>query len=175
MDKESTTFGLNPEKLARLLKIGSDISQTDEKIDPEHKKAELLHDWLAATLPLDAALAEQLPIVIRRLCKELQPLSGEPFGKLLEDSKTNVEVLNKIKGYSKKLVTAAKSEAENDAATVVYYAAIASALFFHDQKITRFSYKDLEQSFSCLVKNSWIPMDLINLFEKASLLCKKKL
>jgi hypothetical protein len=174
MDKKSTTFGLSPEKLARLLNIGSDINETENKVDQEEKKAELLHDWLAATLPLDAVFLETLPTILQRLYQQLQPHVGETFGNLLKEPKTDILVIRKIKDYSKKLVTSAKSEAEHDAATTIYFAAIASALLFHDRKITTFSYKSLDESFSELINEKWIAKDIAGLFSKACRVCRQK-
>jgi hypothetical protein len=174
MDKESTTFGLSPEKLTRLLNIGSDVNQSDGDLDAEGKKARLLDNWLAATLPLDAVLIESLPAVIRRLHRQLWPYLGEPFGSLLKNPQIDLLVIRKIKDYSKKLVRSAKSQAEHDAATAIYFAAIAAALLYHDVKITKFSYRNLEESFSALINQKWISTDMTGLFSKASAVCRQK-
>ena len=68
----------------------------------------------------------------------------------------------------------AKSEAEHDAATAVYFAAIASALLFHDRKITTFSYKSLDESFSKLINEKWIVKDIAELFDRACRVCRQK-
>jgi hypothetical protein len=174
MAEESSTFGLSPEKLARLLNIGSDIGKTNDAINSEERKAELLQDWLTATLPLDAVLLESLPVILQRLCRQLQPHLGEQFKKVLKDPQTDILVIRKIKDYSKRFVTSARSEAEHDAATVIYFAAIASALLFHDIKITKFSYKTLDESFSKLIGEKWINADIAELFSQARLVCRKK-
>lgn len=166
MDKQPTTFGLSPTQLARLLKIGSDRRSTGEEVDEEQKKAELLHNWLAATLPLDAVLVKSLPTILRRLCQELRPLAGKPFGALLTDPSTDIAAIRKIKDFSKKMVRSVKSEAEHDVAATVYYAAIASAFVFHDQRITKFSYESLKNSFSALKEHTWLTPDLAGLFKK---------
>ena len=174
MDKKSTTFGLNGEKLVRLLKIGSGANQPEEEVDQEQKRAELLRDWLTAALPLDEVLIESLPAILRRLCQEVQPLAGKPFGSMLQDPKADIAAIKKIKDYSKKLVTSAKSEAEHDAATTIYYAAIANALVFHNQRITKFSYRSLADSFSALTQSSWLTSELTQLLKKAYEVCEKK-
>ncbi|MHC4109504.1 MAG: hypothetical protein ACYSUY_00415 [Planctomycetota bacterium] len=174
MDKESTAFGLSPEQLAHLLKIGSDTSHADNEVDREQKKTELLHDWLTATLPLDAAIAKALPTILRRLCQELRPLAGKAFGDLLKDPKTDIAAIRKIKDYSKKMVGCAKSETEHDAATAIYYAAIASALVFHNQRITKFSYESLNNSFSTLTGHNWLTPDLAQLLKEASEFCREE-
>jgi len=174
MDKESTTFRLSSEQLARLLSIGSYISEDKNQVDQEQKKAELLRDWLATKLPIEEVMVESLPTIIRRVCQELHPLAGEPFGNLLQDPETNITTIRRIKDYSKKLTTAAESEIEYDAAGAIYYAAIAGALVFHNKKITKFPYGELRDSFSVLMKNSWLTPDLAQLFIEARKLCQKK-
>lgn len=174
MDKESTAFGLSSEQLAKLLNIGSDTNRANNGLDKEQKKAELLHDWLQATLPLDAAITKALPNILRRLCQELQPLAGKPFGELLKDPKTDITAIKKIKDYSKKMVGCAKSEAEHDVAAAIYYTAIANALIFHNQRITKFSYESLKNSFSTLTGHNWLTPDLAVLLKKASEFCQEK-
>jgi len=49
---------------------------------------------------------------------------------------------------------------EHAAAIVIYYAAIAGALLFHDHKITEHSSETLEQSFAMLVGKRWLPSEL---------------
>ena len=174
MDKKSTTFGLSSEKLALLLNIGSDISGNENDVDQKEKKAELLHDWLAATLPIDAVFIETLPTILQHLYRQLQLHTDESFGNLLNEPKTDILVVKKIKDYSKKLVSSSKSEAEHDAATAIYFAAIASALLFHDRKITTFSYKSLDESFSKLINEKWIAKDIAELFSRACRVCRQK-
>ena len=86
----------------------------------------------------------------------------------------NEKLVEKIKDYSKKLVISAKSDAEHDAATAVYFAAIASALISHDRKITTFSYKSLDESFSRLTNEKWITEDIAELFSRACRVCRQK-
>jgi len=174
MDKKSSTFGLSAEKLSNILKIGSDTSKSKGDADQEKIKAKLLQEWLSASLPLDKVLVESLPNILARVCRQLQPLSRESFGTLLQDPKVDIEAIKKIKDHSKKLVKSAKSDSEHEAAAVIYYAAIANALVFHDQRITKISYQNLEDTFSELVKSSWLNPELIELFIKAQAFCRKK-
>jgi hypothetical protein len=171
MKHESTVLGLSPDRLAELLKIGSDV---EGNLDTEHRKADLLHDWLAARLPLDEAMAHSLPAIVSKLCRELQSLAGHSFGMLLLDSHSELDALTKIKHYGKKMAEAAKTEADHDAATAVYYAAIASAVLYHDEKMTTYSYKDLRKSFSALAAQDWLTQDLSELFGKAAAICREK-
>ena len=77
------------------------------------------------------------------------------------------ELIEKIKRHGKRLSQTTSSEIEHETANVIYYAAIASALVFYDEKITQFSYKNLEESFSVFMQTEWISNDLKELFEKA--------
>jgi hypothetical protein len=74
-----------------------------------------------------------------------------------------------MKNYGRRLSEQARTESEHHTANVVYYAAIASALVFHEQRITSFSNKELKLSFTLLGKAKWIPSDLSRLFRKAVL------
>ena len=174
MDKESTMFGLSPEKLAKVFKIGSSKGQTADRVNKERSKSELLNDWLSAPLPLDQAVAESLPMLFGRMYQELRPFAGESIGDMLLKPKATISMVQRVKDYSKKLVTSAKSEAEHDVAATVYYVAIASALVFHGKRITRFSYEDLKDSFTTLSKNSWLTAEVAHLLQKACELCQRK-
>ena len=174
MDKRSSTFGLSSENLARILKIGTDSLRADEQTEQDKRKASLLRDRLSISLPLEAVIIESLPSILARVCRQFQPMASKSLGNLLQDPKVNIEVLKKIKDYSKELVKTAKSDDEHEAAAAVYYAAIASALVFHDKRITKHSYESLEETFSSLIKSKWLIPELIRLFKKAQRLSKKK-
>lgn len=174
MDKEPTAFGLSTEKLTHLLRIGSDIGESDSELALDQEKAELLRDRLDDTLPLDSSIMKVLPKAPSGLRNTIGLLASEPIGKLIQEAKTDPAVIEKIKESSKKLSQSADSEATYEATSTIYYAAIASCIVFHDCKITKFSYKDLERSFGLLSKKSWIPRDLRSLFAKASQHCRGK-
>lgn len=174
MDEKSRGLGVSPEELARLLNLGSDTVRAEEKVDQEQKKAKLLHDWLAATLPLEVVMVECLSNIFRRLCGDAQQFIGKPFGDLLTDPRTDILAIEKIKDYSKKLAIYAKSETGHDAAIVIYYAAIASALIFHNCRITKLSYESLRDSFSSLTESEWLTVDLIQFFKRSFVICQNK-
>jgi len=174
MKKESTSFGLAPKKLAKLLGIGSDIPETAIEVDQKQKKAELLHDRLAENLPTDPALVKSTPVIREHESQTLEQLAGESIKGLLLNSKANILVIKSVKDYCKKLTKGAKSKFEHDTAVVIYYLAIASALLFHDKKITTYSYKSLADSFSKLIAEGWLPKDIVKFFEQASQLCQEK-
>ena len=167
MDKEQTTFGLSPEKLTRLLSIGSEINRSEEEADQDEEKADLLQDRLEETLPLERFMLKFLPASLLRLCDKLGVLAGEPIGKLLQNPKSDISLIKKVKDYSKNLSECAKTEAESDTAIAIYYAAIAHALIFHNQKITRFSIESLNSALCSLIQKPWVSNELIELYKKA--------
>ncbi|KPL20813.1 MAG: hypothetical protein AMJ75_11170 [Phycisphaerae bacterium SM1_79] len=67
-----------------------------------------------------------------------------------------------------------RSEPEHAVAVAIYYAAIASALVFHDVKVTTHSYESLEASFTRLINKPWMSAELNSLFIRALKLCRKK-
>jgi len=175
VDKKTTTFGLSPEKLARFLSIGSELSESEKQLDQDQKKADLLRDKLAEALPLDQSALKSLPASLVHLCENLGVFSSEPIGNLLRNPKSEISVIKMIKDYSKDLSKSAKSEAEHDTAITIYYAAIANALIFRGLRITKFSFESLNSSFCSLSDKPWVATKLGSLFKQASEVCQSKL
>jgi hypothetical protein len=100
--------------------------------------------------------------------------TGSRIEEILLDSKTDLAVIKALKDYYKKLVHGADSEQKQMAATVIYYAAIASALVFHRQKITNLSYHKLEKAYTDLEKEPWAPSELKDLFSRARAVCQQR-
>lgn len=171
MDEQPTTFGLSPDKLAGLWNIGSDTNQAEEAVDQDNRKTELLRDRLAETLPVVSSKAKSRPRERTNLRSVINSLVDEPIEKLLQDPKTDLALIRKVKDRGKKLSESAKSKTEYHVANTIYYAAIATALVFHDRRITKFSYKDLEKYFRQLSKENWIPEALRGLFTRACEYC----
>ena len=172
MKKEPTSFGLSMKKVVKLLTIGSDVSSTPGEIDQQ--KADLLSDRLSDTLPLYYSTNQKPATKLKRLGKTIAALSGEPIGKLLQDPKTDISIIRMTKDHGRKLYTNYKSEAEHHTANTIYYAAIAHALIYHNLKITKLLYEDLQKSFCQLSKENWIPDNLRDLFIKASEYSKER-
>jgi hypothetical protein len=175
MDKDSTTFGLKPDKLAQLWNMESKIDQGKNEENQDQTKAEFLRDRLAQKIPLDHVVAQTLPKALAQACKDIQPFTGNSYGILLNDPLTEVTILKKMKEDNKKLAQHISSDTEYDVVTVIYYAAIASALVYHAQRITSFSYGDLNDKYTSLLKNNWLTSDLRNLFQKAQNCCDQKM
>ena len=85
---------------------------------------------------------------------------------------TDLSILHRIRKQGKILLAQARSPIEQDAATALYYAAIASGLVFHRATISKLSNEQLSQALSTLSQETWLPSDLFKLFKKARLYCQ---
>ena len=164
--KDSTTFGLSPEKLASLLGIGTTTQ------DDDHLTEELLKARLSGTLPLDSDVVAAIPAILGRLTKDLLPLGGKPLGDALLDPGTDLEMLKNIKNYAKKLAASEESGPEHAAGIAIYYSAIASSILFHGEKITQHSWLSLVDSFGLLLEKPWLPLELSRHLAKAGKFCQ---
>lgn len=173
MGKKLTTFGLSSDKVVHLFNICADTSEVEKVKDLDETKAILLQDWLAQALPVPLH-SREFSRKQSKMTKTIWALASEPIGELLQNPKTKIALIRKIKDYSKKLSRRVKSKSEHHATIVIYYAAIAHSLVFQDSRITRFSYKELSQSFYRLSKENWIPKDLLSLFTEAFEYCETK-
>ena len=166
MLEESKTSNLNAEKLGNLLRLYMDNNEEDQRNCDDDKKA-LLGDLLSDALPLDQETIKTLPSILRILYEEMPPLVGQPLGKLLLSPETKLEHLIAIKEHAKKMMSTADTDAKYETRAVIYYAAIASALVFHDRKITTHSNQDVKNSLSAFIERDWIKADLSQLLNKA--------
>jgi hypothetical protein len=174
MDRESTSFGLSPEKVARMLQIGSDCHETEPASDWERNTAELLRDHLAQSFPSARPLALPIPWLAGLPCLPKALLPWETIGDLLREPQTPTSLLKKLKQHGKDLFSNATGKPQRDVGLVIYYGAIAHALLFHDVLITRFDYAELRKSFATLVKKQWMFPELRVLFTKARDYCLAK-
>jgi len=174
MKKKSTTFGLTTEKLSNLLKVCAESSNKDVDMETENKKTELLQDRLSETLLSGSLKDSPLSKELTHLCHISGIAAGETIRQLLANPTTDMQLINKIKEHGKILSQNAKTEAEHDTANALYYAAIAHALVYHNSKITKFSYVELEKSLSMFIGKEWISKDLSELLKKAVKYCQDK-
>ena len=174
MNERRKKFELTAKQKSRLLSLGLGGKQAYEESDIEQEKANLLHDMLANTLPVDTTVVNSLPDALKSLCQELRSVAGEPIGNLLQESQTDISVIKKIRDYAKQLGTSTDSKTKHDVTVVIYLAAIAHALLFNNEKITQYSYAELKHSFSLLHEEKWIFREFSRLFEKACQYCDNK-
>ena len=157
-----------------MLGIGMAGEAPGDKASIDQAAGELLRARLAGTLPLKTAVVDALPAILGKLGKDLLPLSGKSLGEVLLDESTDLKAVKAIKDYGKRLAARKDTEADHAAAIAIYYAAIASALLFHDERITSHGYEYLRASFEELAEEAWIPAGLTRHFSKARKMCEKK-
>ncbi len=174
MDKHPTASGLSPDKLAELWNIGSETDQAEPDVDLDIRKTELLRDLFAGALPAQTSKGESRPTEKTHLESVVSSVADKSIERLVQNSGTDVAVLRRVKDHGKKLSDRAESKAQYRAANTVYYAAIASALVFHDKKITKYAHRDLDKYFRRLDKEKWIPQALRSLFSRAAEYCQMR-
>ena len=164
---------LNATQKRRLLKLGL-IKQTERTSRrPRQDSVNILLDLLGTKLPLEPALAEALPALLKAISEELAVLSGPTLGDYLTNPKTSPIVLRQIKNYAKARGTRASNPLEGQAIHAIYHAAIAAALAFHGIKISGHSYQTLRGTFAVLGRKNWVPFSLRRLFRKARQRCDR--
>ena len=170
MKDKSTTYGLHPKKVIELLNIGKEISSPQNDI--EQNKIDLLTERLNESVPLYFSAEEKPSEKLSYLRQTIAVLAGEPIGKLLLNPKTDITLIRMIKDYSKNLSEKSESEVEQHTANTIYYAAIAHAFVFYNHKITNHSYENLKKFYAHLLKEKWIPENLLELFKNAFEFCE---
>lgn len=172
MSSEPTAFGLDSNKLGELLRICASKDATEDNMTENQQRDELLQDRLSESLLTGSLKNSPLRKELTDICRMSGILAGESIRELLNDPNSDIDLVRKIKEHGKRLSQAAADDLEQDTANVIYYAAIAHALIFHDTKITNFSYADLQQSFSSLRNIEWVSSDLTDIFLRAGKYCQ---
>jgi hypothetical protein len=165
--EETTTFGLDSDKVARLLEIGSEGERSEGDRDADELKAELLRDRLAQTLALYDTRTDEVSRKRTTMSQVIGDLGGEPLGSVLVDERADLSTLRRIRRRARRLSESATSKVGRHVAGTIYYAAISAALLVHDARITTLPYADLATSLRRLANEPWIPYSLTGLFRKA--------
>ena len=171
MENESV-HGLRLDQLADVFSVGMD--DPDPAGGSMERMAGLLREQLSSTLPTSSLLFDALIMMMGRLGCDVQSLAGRSLLEVLLSPHTDVGLLQAIKDCSKKLSASLDSKAEATLATIIYYAALASALVHHNRKITQYSYDRLDRSFATFAAQEWIAPELTALFSRAGAICRDK-
>jgi len=163
---KSTTFGLDSEKITKLLHMGLGVPGETEEASDSCDRSALLERWLKGRLPSHAMPTKVSPLEPSGKTLPLGVLLGMPIGELL-GPRTSMDVLMALKDYAKAQVKASKSPEIQDAATVIYYAVIACAWVEHGQMISSISLVRLQQATTKLAEKPWVSSDIKTWFERA--------
>lgn len=171
MSEQSSAFRFDPTRVGRLLSVYQEPEPSDDGAEAEDEKAGLLRDCLSEALPLREEVADVLPVMLRRMVKQLPRLRGQTLHALLTDPRSRLDDLERAKSEAKKAIADAQTNAEYEVAGVLYYAAIACALLYHGRKMTRHSHEQLADAFRVLKSKEWISGELRELFTRAGARC----
>lgn len=168
--ENSPTDKLRLDQLAELFSVGVDDPDAASGQDMAH----LLHSQLTCTLPRGSLLFDALTMMMGRLGCDVRSLAGSSLIDVLSSPQSDVGLLQAIKDCSKRLSFGLESRAEAALATTTYYATLASALVYHDKKITQYSYETLSRSFAAFAAKEWIAPELAGLFARAQKICQDR-
>jgi hypothetical protein len=110
--------------------------------------------------------------MVGRLGYETHPLAGKTLVEVLLGPRTDLGLLRAIKECCKRLSSGLESKAEAAIATTLYYAAVASALVYHNKKITQHSWDALDEAYRLLMDKPWMDPELAELFSRARSFCQ---
>jgi hypothetical protein len=173
MENEST-HGLRLDQLAGLLSLGLEDPDPADAEGHDERMAGLLREQLSCVLPRSMLLFDALVMMMARLGCDVRSLAGRSLLEVLRNPQSDLGLLQAIKDCSKKLSFSLDSKTEAALATTIYYAALASALVYHDRRITQYSYEALDQSFATFAAKKWIGLELAELFSRARSVCGEK-
>jgi hypothetical protein len=170
----NSTYGLELEQLADLFAIGANEGhQMDDTCDDE-AAAGLLRSQLNGVLPKDSIIVDSILMMMGRMGCDMRSLAGKSLAEVLFDPQSDVGLLQAVKDYSKKVSCSSMCATEAAVATSIYYAALASALVYHDKKITQYTYEALDESFALLIEKKWMEPALARLFSRARTICQQR-
>jgi hypothetical protein len=172
MDREQTTFGLSRAKIARLMRIGVEKDQAEHVCPVPEDTGELLHDQLAQPLALDRDSNRGVPTSSKMPRQLTVPEPTSTIGNVLRNRTTTVSVLERLKELGRRLFSEGRTAPQRDVGLTIYYGAIASAMVFHNVRITRLSYQELQQPFAALADKTWMPPKFQAIFREACRVCE---
>ena len=171
--QHKTTFEMTIAQLRQLFEAGQDVDD-QASVSTTDEKRDLLEYRLTQGLPLGKEQVQELPEVLGDFCRRMGQLGRESLGDILKRPSSDLKTIKQVSRLGKTLAEKAHSKEERDTATAIYYAAIAHAMVFHNRRITRLSYATLQEAFSRLIRQSWVPRELVNLFKLAHSCCHRK-
>jgi len=141
---------------------------------PVDQKSEFFEDTMAESLPENFFDRNELPDHLSTLCDISGISKGETLKTVIKNDTVELGLLIKIKDYFKELSGKSTEETEHQIHNVIYYAIIASALLYHHEKISSYSYEKLAASFARLMKEDWLPDYILKLYQEAEKHCIEK-
>lgn len=160
-------WALNDGQKTRLLSLALERDNPAAAPNENEQRGDLLRDILRCALPLETP-APSTAVGLGPSCGGLRTVAGPPIEELLRDRATDLVALQRIKEYAKALGKSAKSGIERDVFAAVYFAAIAAARVFHNERVTEHTDERLVRFFHAFAQAAWIPADLASLLAQAA-------
>ena len=171
---EPTQPDFLPKDVAEILSWAVNEPESADALDPvfeDEERMNALHHLLQVPLYKETAVIETLPPVLAQICVGQSSPAGETIGQALQNPNAAFGRITQIKTYAKHLAKSACRGPEQEASNIVYHAAIASALVYHNRSITSCPSDKLKRGLEQLSGISWIGTSLASLFAQASRIC----
>ena len=170
---KKSTFGLTPAQLGRLLAVSARTVDSADAMVEDQAKEKLLQEHLSRRLSDALSSPEVLPSGTEPPVAETVKLPDGSLKEALLDPQCDLAVLRTIKDHNKRLSAMVASGSQTLITATLYYAAVAAALVYQNQRISQYSHEDLAERFLALTQRSWIDRDLRGLFARAAALCRQ--
>lgn len=170
--KNTSTYGLKLTQMAELFALGREDPDPLHEGDRYRDVADLLREQLTCSLPKGTIFCDVLVMTMKQQGCDTTRLEGQSLGDVLLNNRADIDTLRALKEGAKILAANLDSQVETALATCLYFAALASALIFHDRKLTRHSDTKLQESFSMMIEKHWMTPELVPLFSQAQNLCQ---
>jgi len=138
------------------------------------QNSELFEEKMAAILPREFFGPNNIPDHLSVLCDISGISKTETLKSVIKNEKVELGLLVKMKDYFKDLSGKSTDEMEHQIYISIYYAVIASALLYHHERISSYSYEELAASFARLLKVDWLPEYILKLYRQAQTYCSPK-
>ena len=167
--------GLEREQLQRIFSIATGQTKSWDVMCDDQMMAAHLKTWLHTPLREGSPTFDSLRDTLEHSGDDTNSLGDSSLCDILTDSNADPVLLQSMNDCARKLSLSAHNEAEHAVAFTVYYATIANAIVFQDQKIGTCSDDTLIETFTDLIEKKWIASTLKTLFSKAKDICQEKL
>lgn len=170
---KKSTFGLTPAQLGRLLAVSAWTADSADAMMEDQANARLLQEYLNRRLADEPLFVEEWRSGTSQPATGVQPLLNRSVKETLLDPHCDLAVLKAIKDHSKRLSAMVASGSQTLIAATIYYGAVASAMVYHDQRISQYTYENLGARFLALTQRSWVDRELQELFTLAAAACRR--
>jgi hypothetical protein len=164
---------LTPAQLGRLLAVSAWAVDSADAMMEDQAKTRLLQEYLNRRLADEPSFVEEWRSGTNQPTAGIQPLLNRSVKETLLDPRCDLAILKAIKDHSKRLSAMVASGSQTLIAATVYYGAVASAMVYHDQRISRYTYENLSVRFLALAQRSWVDRELRELFTLAAAACRR--